>query len=75
MLWFYEDLPEITVVTALNYDVINMDGELERKAEEIVAKLSTAGVTSLVDRFAVGLTARYVSTCFVGLPSVCIVIA
>jgi hypothetical protein len=31
-----DDLLEITVVTALNYDVINMAGEMERKAEEIV---------------------------------------
>jgi hypothetical protein len=50
-----------------------MDGELERKAEEIFAKLNTAAITSLVDGFAIGLTARYVITCFVELPSVCFV--
>lgn len=61
------------MVTALSYDVINMDGELERKAEEIFAKLNTAAITSLVDGFAIGLTARYVITCFVELPSVCFV--
>jgi hypothetical protein len=54
ILWLYQDLVEITVVRALNYDVINMDGELERNDEEIVANLSTAGITSLFDRFAVG---------------------
>jgi hypothetical protein len=52
-----------------------MDGELERNAEEIVANLSTAGITSLVYRFVNGLTALHVSTCFGGLPSVCFVIA
>jgi len=53
------------VVRAMNYDVINMDGELERNAEEIV-NLSTAGITSLVDRFANGLTALYVNVCYGG---------
>lgn len=62
----YQDRIEITVVRALNYDVINMDGELERNAEEIFANLSTAGRTPLVDRFAIGLTAAYVSTCLGG---------
>ena len=72
ILCLYQDLLEITVVRALNYDVINMDGELERNAEEIVANLNTAGITSLVYRFATGLTAVYVNTCFWGLPSVCL---
>jgi hypothetical protein len=75
ILWLHQDLLEITVVSALNYDVINMDGELERNAEEIVANLNTAGIKSLVFRFAIGLTALYVSTCFEGLPYVCFVIA
>jgi len=56
ILWLYQDL-EITVDRTLNYDVINMDGELERNDVEIVANLSTAGITSLFDRFAMGLTA------------------
>ena len=63
------------MVRSLNYAVINMDGELERNAEEIFANLSTASRTSLVDRFAIGLTVPYVSTCFFwggGLPSVCV---
>jgi hypothetical protein len=56
----YQNLLEITVVRALNYDAINMDGELERNAEEIVANLSTAGIMSLVERFAIGLAVLYV---------------
>jgi hypothetical protein len=52
----YQDL-EITVDRTLNYDVINMAGELERNDVEIVANLSTADITSLFDRFAMGLTA------------------